>query len=104
VAGMIADDGDSSVAPYPVVVVDGVVASSPQLDLTGATRESSLGTLRLEVAPFVDMGGVRGVSHGQLQTELDVDVGGLLLQVAKDLLLLVGGLGVEVVSHPGLQV
>jgi hypothetical protein len=99
---MIGDDGEPSAVPDPVVVLDRVGASLGELDLAGQEGEGDLGAMLLEVTPLMGIGRVGGMAHGQLQPEFDVDIRGLLLQVAEDKFFLVRGGIVDMISYLGL--
>ena len=60
--------------------------------------------MRLAVHAFIRMGRVGRVAEGQFESELDGDSGGLLVQRAKDALLLAGILGVDMRADSGLEV
>ena len=57
-----------------------------------------------EMAAFMGIGGRSRVAQGQFQAQLIVDIGGLLVQVAKDLLLLALILGIDMVADLGFEV
>src|SRR6516164_5672874 len=64
VAGIIRDDGDASPPPDTAVVLAYVVARIGELDLLGQARDGDLGAMCLEMAALMDIGRVRGCSHG----------------------------------------
>jgi hypothetical protein len=104
VAGILREEGAASPAPATVVVLDHVVARIGELDLLGQAREGDLGAMRLEVTALMDIGRVRGRSHEELQAELDRNIGGLVLQEAKDAFCVLRVLVVDVVSSLGFEI
>ncbi len=104
VAGIIGDHGDASPAPDPAVVLDHVVAGIGQLDLLGPERHGNFGTMRLEVQALMSIGRRRGGAHGQLQSQLDVDIRGLLVEVAEHAFCVWWILGIAVVADLGVEI
>ncbi len=104
VAGIIGDNGDAPLTPYPLIVCRDVVGRIAELHLTRHDRDADRGPMRLEVHAFIRMGRVGRVAEGQCESELDVDSGGLVVQIAKDALLLAGILGVDMRADSGLEV
>ena len=60
--------------------------------------------MRLEVGAFMGIGRISRVAQGQFESQFDVDIGRLLLQVAKDPLLFVRVLGVKMIADLGLAI
>jgi hypothetical protein len=61
--GIIGVDRDPFPVPYPLVIVDHVVAGIRQLDLLGPKRAGDLGPMLQEATPLSDMGWVGGGTH-----------------------------------------
>ena len=84
-----------------MVVLDPVVGGIGQFDLLGPEGDGDLGAMLREVTALMGIGRVGGDAHGQLQSPLDVNIGGRLVQVAEDAFCLGRVFVVDVVADRG---
>jgi hypothetical protein len=103
-ARIIGDDGDATLAPDALIVCCDVVGRIAQLNLPRHDGDGDFVSMRLEVRPFIRMGRLSRVAQGQFESEFGIDIGRLLVQVAKDPLLLGRVLGVDMMAAPRLEV
>src|SRR5262249_49683624 len=98
------DDRDATLAPYALIVCRDIVGRIAQLNLPRHDGDGDFVPMRLEVRSFIRIGRLGRGAQGQFESECGVDIGRLLVHVAKDPLLLGGVLGVDMIADTRFEV